>query len=818
MADKKISELTALTGANVATDDQLVIVDTSAALTKSITIDEFKNALDTATGFVRITGDTMTGDLSMSGANITLGDSSGVSDDRIVLGDDSDLLIYHNNPNSFIRDQGNGNFFITTDGNYIFLAKDDLTNMATFQVDGPVDLYHAGSPKLSTTSTGVDITGVLSSDGLTVDGVEVINTGSTTAYSAGMFTGAPVFTPQSYDGLAIQASTDGFSSLYMESAGLTGYLGERSARITVSPTPLSSYGTDIIFNNRRTNAAMSQALKIDGNGDISFYEDQGTTAKFFWSAADERLGIGTSSPSAALHIASSGGTVSLVEASSGYNARVRIQSGNANESFLEFADTDDSDVGEIVYSHANNSMRFNTNATERMRIDSSGNVGIGESNPDAKLHIRDATDGGSSSTTSAIQFSRRSGGANDAAIKMQHDGSDGVSNLQFHFGTSEAMRIDSSGNLLVGHTSITDWTTTAGAQVRGTGYVIGSVDGDYSFIANRLTSDGDIMQFRKDGATVGSIGTNGGVLTVGNANTGGIIFGYNAGHTFIEPSNTSGASTDDLATLGSGTKRFRDLYLSGGIEIENGTGNVGVGKQALNSNTGTQNTAVGKDALNRNTTSSYNTAVGLNAGYFATGEKNTFIGHDAGSASSFTGSSNTILGRYNANQNGLDIRTSSNNIVLSDGDGNPRTHWDSNGAQYGPAANYGGFITAEITQSHLGNDASGTADITYTLTLKNTTGTYDNWQVMMYLTTSGNSSPAKTSVYEIRGSQRSSAASVNRTTLVSGETRTITSSVSGLVVTFTIASEGSSTATQGAKFCFVGGTYGCVSVAVGDSA
>ena len=55
MADKKISELTALTGANVATDDQLVIVDTSAALTKSITIDEFKNALDTATGFVSIT-------------------------------------------------------------------------------------------------------------------------------------------------------------------------------------------------------------------------------------------------------------------------------------------------------------------------------------------------------------------------------------------------------------------------------------------------------------------------------------------------------------------------------------------------------------------------------------------------------------------------------------------------------------------------------------------------------------------------------------------------------------------------------------------
>jgi hypothetical protein len=44
-----------------------------------------------------------------------------------------------------------------------------------------------------------------------------------------------------------------------------------------------------------------------------------------------------------------------------------------------------------------------------------------------------------------------------------------------------------------------------------------------------------------------------------------------------------------------------------------------------------------------------------------------------------TGSNNTILGRYNGNQGGLDIRTSNNNIVLSDGDGNPRLHIDGSG-------------------------------------------------------------------------------------------------------------------------------------------
>jgi hypothetical protein len=44
-----------------------------------------------------------------------------------------------------------------------------------------------------------------------------------------------------------------------------------------------------------------------------------------------------------------------------------------------------------------------------------------------------------------------------------------------------------------------------------------------------------------------------------------------------------------------------------------------------------------------------------------------------------TGSKNSILGRYSGNQGGLDIRTASNHIVLSDGDGNPRGYFDASG-------------------------------------------------------------------------------------------------------------------------------------------
>ena len=75
MADKKISDLTALTGANVADADLLPIVDTSATETKKITFAEFKTALDTATGFVRITGDTMTGALDVQSTITATGTS-----------------------------------------------------------------------------------------------------------------------------------------------------------------------------------------------------------------------------------------------------------------------------------------------------------------------------------------------------------------------------------------------------------------------------------------------------------------------------------------------------------------------------------------------------------------------------------------------------------------------------------------------------------------------------------------------------------------------------------------------------------------------
>ena len=147
------------------------------------------------------------------------------------------------------------------------------------------------------------------------------------------------------------------------------------------------------------------------------------------------------------------------------------------------------------------------------------------------------------------------------------------------------------------------------------------------------------------------------------------------------------------SALGANTTGEFNSVIGMNAMVVNTTGskNIAVGHDALGSNTtASSNTAVGYQAGYSNTTSAYNNYFGGQAGYSqttggantgfnnffgyqsgyaATSDLNTFIGNQSGKLIT-SGGKNTILGCYNGNQGGLDIRTSSNNIVLSDGDGN----------------------------------------------------------------------------------------------------------------------------------------------------
>jgi hypothetical protein len=153
-----------------------------------------------------------------------------------------------------------------------------------------------------------------------------------------------------------------------------------------------------------------------------------------------------------------------------------------------------------------------------------------------------------------------------------------------------------------------------------------------------------------------------------------------------------------------------------------------IGYQAGYSNTtGNYNTFVGNLAGNANTTASETTAVGYQAGRVSTGADNTYLGVYSGYNSTTgtyncyvgtgagfnmtTGGKNTILGSYNGNQGGLDIRTSSNHIVLSDGDGNPRAYCTNNASwNFGSTSS----VQAGINNVYDGNSYAGLTMQDYT--------------------------------------------------------------------------------------------------------
>jgi hypothetical protein len=146
------------------------------------------------------------------------------------------------------------------------------------------------------------------------------------------------------------------------------------------------------------------AFKVTNNGVNSDFtiREHGSTGDRFTIQTGGNVGIGTTSPATKLVIDNGGvGTVdsgySLAILGDGIDG-VQIISSSSYQGRIVFGDNSSNAIGRLNYDHSNDSMSFVTNGSEKMRITSGGNVGIGTTSPSEELHVSGNARIGSSAT------------------------------------------------------------------------------------------------------------------------------------------------------------------------------------------------------------------------------------------------------------------------------------------------------------------------------------------------------------------------------------------------------------------------------------